>query len=121
MATYAVPEPYRWDTSFMVFYERLDDEHKGLFQSLFAIGTNHGSKAALKKCQDLMASHFHYEQVSHDRANYAGFKEHKSFHDGFLAHLPSCPPRCPTRKYSTGKNWLVQHIKNVDFAYRGKL
>nr|AQV13586.1 hemerythrin [Arichlidon gathofi] len=121
MVNYAAPEPYRWETSFMVFYERLDDEHKGLFQSLFSIGTNRDSKAALKKCQDLMVGHFNYEQGIMSRANYSGFKEHKEIHDGFIAHLSKLTTPVSDEEVFYCKNWLAQHIKNIDFAYRGKL
>ena len=29
-----VPRPYVWNPSFEVFYERLDNEHKGLFDAI---------------------------------------------------------------------------------------
>ncbi|XP_014664339.1 PREDICTED: myohemerythrin-1-like [Priapulus caudatus] len=118
---YTVPEPYCWDKSFMTFYDQIDNEHKGLFQGLFDVGVYPGSVETLRKCNELMAAHFAYEQSMMLKASYPEYAHHKAAHDGFLTTLGKleCPVNASDVDYA--KDWLVQHIKTVDFPYRGKL
>ncbi len=42
----------RWNESFKVFYDKLDDEHKGLFDGVFTMNEKRGDAAAIA---DLLA------------------------------------------------------------------
>nr|AQV13579.1 hemerythrin [Aphrodita japonica]AQV13604.1 hemerythrin [Boccardia proboscidea]AQV13771.1 hemerythrin [Themiste pyroides]ASW22301.1 hemerythrin [Stereobalanus canadensis] len=115
-----IPEPYVWDESFRVFYETLDTEHKGLFQGIFAcIGEN--SQGNLDTLRDKVEKHFSTEEGMMKKNNYADYESHKKLHAEFVGKLAalSAPLDGPSVDYA--KNWLVNHIKGIDFKYKGKL
>merc|ERR1719285_1398817 len=65
--------------------------------------------------------HFDYEEGEFCRVQgydcYGHYLKHYNFQTKFQsAHLP-----IPKEITDMAKNWLAQHIKNTDFAYRGKL
>lgn len=55
------------------------------------------------------------------RAKYDGYPSHKKIHDEFVAKLAavSCPVSDDGVHWA--KDWLVNHIKTIDFGYKGKL
>merc|ERR1711970_1555286 len=116
-----VPEPYVWNESFMTFYKRIDDEHKGLFDCIADVGNHPDDTDKISFCQNLLRRHFDYEESEFCAvANYdcyGHYLKHYNFQTKFQsAHLP-----IPKEITDMAKNWLAQHIKNTDFAYRGKL
>ena len=72
-------------------------------------------------CKSLLRNHFDYEESQFCAVpNYdcqGHYLKHYNFQTKFQeAALPLSPDVT-----DWAKNWLVQHIKNTDFAYRGKL
>merc|ERR1711890_197189 len=53
-----IPEPFKWDQSFAVFYQQLDDEHKGLFDGIFAVTGSPGDAGKLAELKSKVAAHF---------------------------------------------------------------
>ena len=162
--SHAIPEPFVWDKSFAVFYAKLDEEHKGLFQGIFACcegnnGDNLASlkskvnehfvneEAELKKVKNILYPLINLKYGFYVYSNViflhkyiccrvilcylkkcvnlqiAGydFAGHKAKHDDFLAKLGplEAPLDAPTVNFA--KDWLVNHIKNTDFTYKGKM
>jgi hemerythrin family non-heme iron protein len=119
--SFPIPEPYCWDESFKVFYEKLDQEHKGLFDGIFACAKSPSDAAALSSLQHAVKSHFATEEGMMKKHNYAGYEAHKPIHEDFVATLGkvSTPISADTIKFA--KEWLVNHIKGTDFKYLGKL
>jgi len=116
-----IPEPFVWDESFKVFYEQLDEEHKGLFQGIFAVAANKGDGAALASLVKKVKDHFSFEESMMQKAKYADFDSHKKLHVEFVGKISalSCPVDDATVTFA--KDWLVNHIKGIDFKYKGKL
>jgi hemerythrin family non-heme iron protein len=118
---YDIPEPYCWDKSFEVFYASIDEEHKGLFNGIFDCAKAPGDAAALKNLLANVVAHFSNEEGMMQKANYEHFASHQKLHVEFVDKLKglSCPLDAATITFA--KDWLVQHIKGVDFKYKGKL
>nr|AQV13679.1 hemerythrin [Magelona berkeleyi] len=121
MPSYKCPEPYVWDCSFRTFYQQIDEDHKGLFLATFTVAAFPFSKSALKNLNAVMIQHFVNEENIMKRAEYVGFPEHKKIHDEFLAKLAgfSCPVGQGDIDFA--KQWLVDHVKNIDFKYKRQL
>jgi len=116
-----VPEPYIWNESFMTFYKRLDDEHKVLFDCIRDCADHPSDAAKLAFCNTKLRRHFDYEESEFcsvpDYDCHGHYIKHYNFQTKFqAAHLP-----LSAEITDYAKNWLAQHIKNTDFAYRGKL
>nr|AQV13696.1 hemerythrin [Nephtys incisa] len=115
-----IPEPYCWDESFAVFYAQLDEEHKGLFKGIFECAANRDSTENLSSLAEKVKTHF-----TNEEAMFTGKVDnedtHKAAHVAFVEKLGtlSCPLDDATIDYA--KDWLVNHIKNTDFTYKGKL
>ena len=117
-----VPNPYHWDDSFEVFYARLDDEHKQLFDAIREVANHPESTEALSDLLFKMRAHFDYEQDFFcDSDTYQDCESHKDKHETFYKKLYSFKVPVPKSHADWAKNWLVQHIKNTDFQYKHKL
>jgi len=117
-----LPRPYIWDESFEVFYERLDDEHRQLFDCLREVGNHPLSTEALSDLKFKMRAHFDYEQGYFCTSEtYKDCEEHKHKHDVFYDSLYDFKIPVPASKVYWASNWLAQHIKNTDFQYKFKL
>jgi len=117
-----VPKPYNWDDSLEVFYHRLDEEHKILFDHIRELGHNHASTEHLANLKAKMRAHFDYERGFFcNSETYHDCDEHSKKHDRFFKQLYSMTIPVTTEEVDWAKNWLVQHIINTDFQYKHKL
>jgi len=120
-----VPRPYVWNKEFEVAYKRLDDEHVGLFQGLRAVEENPEDQESIDNLQKLMRDHFYYEETQFCDSldlpwDYC--KEHKAKHVKFserFTKMNHAPVNVEDMLWA--QDWLVQHIKNTDFGYKGHL
>merc|ERR1712212_174724 len=115
------PEPYIWEPSFQTFYERIDKEHVKLFDCIRESSEHPSDEAVIAHCKSLLRMHFDYEESEFckvpDYDCYGHYLKHYNFQTKFQeAHIP-----LTSEVTDWAKNWLAQHIKNTDFAYRGKL
>ena len=118
---YPVPDPYRWDESFVVEQPQLDDEHRGLFNGLLLVerqNTPENLAAAVVKYHD----HFNLEESMFEQTMSEEYTaDHKGKHSAFLARFDAWSSPVSTSELTWAKNWLVQHIKNTDFKYVGSM
>lgn len=106
-----------------MFYARLDEEHKILFDSIREVGHNPDSTQALNDLKYQMRAHFDYESglFCDPSTNYTGCEEHKKKHDTFYRRLNALETPVASQDVEWAKNWLAQHIRNTDFQYKFKL
>lgn len=121
MPGHCIPEPFVWDESFKVFYDQLDNEHKGLFKGVFACAEDKASADKLKALYDLVDAHFTYEESEMKANKYANFEPHRNAHQKFLADLKGLSAPLSDANINFAKDWLVNHIKDIDFGYKNKL
>merc|ERR1719369_1704581 len=106
---------------FQTFYERIDKEHVKLFDCIRETSEHPSDEAVIAHCKTLLRMHFDYEESEFckvpDYDCYGHYLKHYNFQTKFQeAHIP-----LTSEVTDWAKNWLAQHIKNTDFAYRGKL
>jgi len=118
-----IPEPYCWDESFKVFYEKLDEEHKGLFKGIFDVAAKPTCSATLAHLVDAVAKHFATEEAMMDASKNYGDKiaGHKKAHTDFLEKINKLSTPVSGDTVHFAKDWLVTHIKGTDFTYKGQL
>jgi len=116
-----VPEPFVWEPSFMTFYKQIDDEHKVLFDCIRETSENPSDKKIYDNCKDVLRRHFDYEESEFCKNENYDCYGHYLKHYRFQTKFQSQKLPVPKEITDWAKNWLSQHIKNTDFAYRGKL
>nr|Q5K474.1 RecName: Full=Hemerythrin subunit B; Short=Hr B [Sipunculus nudus]CAG14943.1 Hemerythrin subunit B [Sipunculus nudus] len=114
---FPVPDPFVWDTSFQVFYFKLDDQHRAIFETLFN-STNDNTPGNLQLFYIVTANHFEEEEGWMVSASYGGYDAHKKLHEEFLAKVRSFSAPVSKENLFYAKDWLVQHIKTIDFKYK---
>nr|AQV13620.1 hemerythrin [Delaya leruthi] len=118
---FGIPEPFCWDESFKVFYEGLDEEHRGLFKGIFDCSKNPGDAGALSHLTNVVKAHFAHEEELMKGADFSEFNSHKQIHDDFTNKLSELSTPLSDETILFAKDWLVNHIKGIDFKYKGKL
>nr|AQV13678.1 hemerythrin [Magelona berkeleyi] len=121
MSDFKIPEPYIWDESFRVFYDNLDEEHKNLFKGIFNVAGDRGSQTNYDSLLKVVKHHFADEEGMMSKANYGGFAGHKAAHDDFVDKLSGLKTPLSDGDVNYAKEWLVNHIKGIDFKYKKQL
>nr|ASW22297.1 hemerythrin [Selachohemecus olsoni] len=116
-----IPNPFRWDESFKVFYDSLDEQHKGLFDAIRRLDENRGDAGALTNLQAVIDQHFTDENKAMSDSGYSGFSAHKNAHADFQGKLSQVTLPASNTTIDWAKDWLVNHIKGTDFQYKKKL
>ena len=116
-----VPAPYKWNTEFTTFYEQIDEEHKGLFDCIEDISGRPEDKTVIANCKTLLRMHFDYEETEFCKVADYDCHGHYLKHYKFMMKFQEAAIPMGSEVTDWAKNWLVQHIKNTDHAYRGKL
>merc|ERR1712002_1435950 len=116
-----VPEPYVWDASFSTDYKRLDEEHDVLFADILKVSQDPDSAANLETLKKNMRLHFDYEQQRFCAVPSYNCVDHKMKHYKFWVILDDLQVPVDCEKINWAKNWLAQHIKNTDHAYKKRL
>jgi len=116
---YPVPDPYRWDESFTTDYPQIDDEHRGLFNGILLIDREN-NEANLNAARTKYRDHFAYEEGQFEQTMDEEYvRDHKAKHKMVLDRLDKWTSPVPADELTWVKDWLVQHIKNTDFDYKG--
>ena len=121
----------KWDSSLETGYNKIDNQHKQLFQEVNALMTACPAgkgKAAVMETLEFLASyvikHFSDEEQLMDDYNYPDFLNHKRIHDefkvtvgGFINKVSSEGPteELINEVFATIGAWLVNHIRGDDF------
>ncbi|ESO01199.1 hypothetical protein HELRODRAFT_81728 [Helobdella robusta] len=116
-----VPEPFVWDDSFLVDYEKLDEQHKGLFKAIFDVCAAPADASAFAHLKDVIEKHFRFEEGMMEAAHYGDLPLHKQIHESFEAALKAGQVPVAAADIKGAKEWLVGHIKTVDFKYKTHL
>merc|ERR1712080_510926 len=108
-------------TSPSLFYQRLDDEHRGLFDGIFAVAASPGDAGVLSSLKTKVADHFKYEESEYEKVGGYDVAGHKAKHAEFLKAAGGVNVPVSTDQVVFMKQWLVDHITNTDFTYKGKM
>jgi len=117
------PQPYIWNKEFEVFYKQLDGEHVGLFDAMRAVGVNNDA-SHLEDLRDLLRNHFYNEEKMVCEASNLPLDyctQHKRKHTQFSEKIAKFSAPVSNEQLYFAMDWLVQHIKNTDFGYKGNL
>jgi len=116
-----VPIPYVWDESFATMYKKLDDEHRYLFQKIWECFESRDSQYCLLNMVANMQAHFTSEEASMKASKHDNYTRHKQVHDAYMEKLKHFTVPVADKDIKYCMSWLVNHIKNTDFKYKGKL
>jgi hemerythrin len=117
-------EQYGTDVSFA------DEQHKKLFDLLNALhevipdGNKDTVSTNLDNLLNYVSQHFQDEEKQMQEKKYSGYKEHKAQHDKLLADCGSLKNKflsgeqeITTESTIFIKDWLDEHIPNIDRLY----
>ncbi|KAK2191378.1 hypothetical protein NP493_53g08077 [Ridgeia piscesae] len=119
--SFEVPDPYVWDESFRVMYDNIDSAHKAIFECIFNCAKDPSNAGLLTKLYQVTDDHFKDEEGMMVKANYSDVTNHKQIHVDFLAKIKGLKAPLDDASLAWAKQWLVGHIKGIDFKYKGKL
>ena len=121
-----------WNDDYSVNVDKLDDDHKKLFQLTndFYVGIK--KKAPISEINRLIKDlksytfyHFRTEEELMDKNNFPDVAAHKKEHDSFIEKIVNIEQRIQSRSLVGSneivlflKNWLINHILLKDHKYR---
>ena len=92
-----------------------------LFDCIRECGDDPSNAEKAAFCKTKLRMHFDYEESEFCRVEGYDCYGHYLKHYNFQTKFQSAQLPIPKETTDEAKNWLTQHIKNTDFAYRGKL
>ena len=124
-------EIVRWSDAFKVGVTQIDEQHQGLFtgmnqlyQAIHDESPFNLMEQRLESVLKLAAKHLSDEEVLMERAGYKDLVAHKQVHTKLLSDLDKYVQRFRAREQDIEmeiafflKNWLIEHIFNVDKRY----
>ncbi|RMH47288.1 MAG: hypothetical protein D6694_02250 [Gammaproteobacteria bacterium] len=119
-----------WHDGFLVNVQKIDSQHKGLFDAMNALFKElHGDRKHLDtqvhRFVQLARQHLHDEEILMEKAGYRDTEAHKQIHRKLLADLDELVSRYERDPNDENlvkiifflKEWLIQHIYQVDKQY----
>jgi len=124
-----------WDESYSVKVSRCDEDHKKLFSLLNtlhdAMKTGRGSQViqqVVTELADYTERHFSREEMLLRQTNYPDLDSHKAQHQIFVKQVEQFQSDLKARNMAQSiavteflKDWLANHIKQVDRRYSAHL
>lgn len=116
----------KWDDSYSVGDEHLDEQHKGLIRLINRLDSGIPVPVALDELQIYVDVHFRDEERMLETAGYPDLAAHKIQHAAFEEWLAASRQACRSGEVvgllrdsisSYLKTWLVNHILVSDKAY----
>ncbi len=120
----------KWTSKLAVGVDKIDEQHRGLFDTLnslhCAMKDKKGLEEILKVLQflsDYVVTHFATEEKLMEKYDYPGFKDHKRKHDEFVENFIELKGRVENegvkissviRTNKLLSDWWMEHIKKVD-------
>ncbi|ESO01198.1 hypothetical protein HELRODRAFT_184329 [Helobdella robusta] len=92
-----------------------------LFKAIADVEQHPSQAVAYAHLKSVMGKHFRFEEDMMKEAQFADLATHKGIHEDFEATLRASQVPISSEKVTGAKQWLVDHIKLVDFKYKGKL
>jgi hemerythrin len=125
----------KWDPSYSVKVNRLDDDHKKLFAMINDLHDSmlagHGKdkvQEIVKKLADYTRYHFAAEEAYFEKTKYPALASHRAEHQAFVKRVEQFQQDIASGKggqsISIGiflNEWLTSHIKNTDQKYSAHL
>merc|ERR1712080_112256 len=105
-----IPEPFKWNAFFAVYYKDMDDEHKPLFTCISDVEANPNDGDLLASCLKSYEDHFrHEEALIANSATYSksDLYQHINKHNSFLATARGLSTPVPQNWIDFAKNWLT--------------
>merc|ERR1719481_680665 len=101
---------------FAVFYDRLDNEHKILFDNMRAVEMDPMSRTKIKKLKTNMRNHFIYEEKQFCNSKDIDWdycETHKMKHTKFSHRLADIRAPADKSEIKWAQDWFVQHVQNT--------
>jgi len=120
----------KWDDSYSVGDDRLDDQHKGLIRLINRLDSGIPVPIALDELQTYVDEHFREEEAMLEAVGYPDLEAHKMQHAAFEEWLEASRQACRSGEVvgvlrgiisSYLKTWLANHILVSDKAYSAYL
>jgi len=122
---------YEWSENLSIRIDRIDDEHKQVFDKINelsrALSRQESNKILGRILEDfvtIISKHFSTEEVLFEKYNYPDATVHKSEHDKFNKKMGALMTIYNDGRYALSvdtihflKDWVTVHIKSYDMAY----
>lgn len=123
----------KWDGSFAIGIDAIDEQHKKIFEKLLAIENSvakrdpwHILRFLISQLGDYMKFHLAVEEALLEITRYPGLHEHRGEHAKLIeliAELEDKLERSPSADKLVGffEHWFVRHVLNKDREYAAYL
>ncbi len=121
---------FKWNSSFSVGNEDIDEEHKELFRIIHSLDYNNSEEkinTVLDDLLDYISYHFSAEEALMNAANFEHYNKHMKLHKEFIKRVTEAISDFSMGHFNKNdlrnflNDWLLNHIKGEDSKYSGKI